>query len=61
MQACETTMSRDWEATFSSWGAAPGDIGQTKCENAEREIRKAIDGACSTAGEGIRGTIPSLV
>jgi hypothetical protein len=40
-------MSRDWEATFSSWGAAPGVSERTKCENAERAIRKAIE-ACAT-------------
>jgi predicted nucleotidyltransferase len=34
--------SRDWEATFSSWGAAPGTTEQTKCDNAERAVRKAI-------------------
>ena len=36
-------MSRDWEATFSSWGTAPGDTEQSQCENSERAIRKAID------------------
>src|SRR6476646_4492905 len=36
-------MSRDWEATFSSWGAPPGSTEQTKCENAERAVKKAID------------------
>jgi predicted nucleotidyltransferase len=35
-------VSRDWEATFSSWGAPPGTTEQTKCENAERAVRKAI-------------------
>lgn len=35
-------MSGDWEATFSSWGAPPGDTEQTKSENTERAIRKAI-------------------
>jgi|SRR5208337_3157781 len=35
-------MSHDWEATFSSWGAPPSDTEQTKMENAERGIRKAI-------------------
>ncbi len=35
-------MSRDWEAMFSSWGAPPSDTEQTKSENAERAIRKAI-------------------
>lgn len=36
-------MSRDWEATFSSWGAPPSDTEQAKAENAERAVRKAID------------------
>ena len=36
------TMSRDWEATFSSWGAPPSDTEQAKAENAERAVRKAI-------------------
>jgi tRNA nucleotidyltransferase (CCA-adding enzyme) len=36
-------MSRDWEATLASWSAAPGTTEQTKCENAERAVRKAID------------------
>lgn len=36
-------MSRDWEATFSSWGAAPGVTEQTKRENAERAVKEAID------------------
>ena len=30
----------DWEATFCSWGAAPGTTEQTKCDNAERAVRK---------------------
>lgn len=33
---------REWEATFSSWGAAPGATEQTKYDNAERAVRKAI-------------------
>lgn len=53
MQACEATMSRDWEATFSSWGAAPGDTEQTKCENAERAIRKAIDASGKLSAKSI--------
>lgn len=36
-------VSRDWEATFSSWGAPPGSTEKAKCENAERIVRKAID------------------
>jgi len=34
--------NRDWEATFTSWGAGPGTTEATKCENAERAVRKAI-------------------
>ena len=33
---------RDWEATFFSWGVAPGITEQTKCDNAKRAVRKAI-------------------
>ena len=36
-------MSRAWEQTFSGWGRAPGATEQTKAENAERAVRKAID------------------
>lgn len=53
MQDGEATMSRDWEATFSSWGAAPGDTEQTKCENAERAIRKAIDASAKLSSKSI--------
>ena len=34
-------MSRDWNATFTSWGAPPGTTEQTKCETAERAVHKA--------------------
>lgn len=46
-------MSLDWEATFSSWGAAPGDTEQTKCENAERAVRKAIDASAKLSSKPI--------
>lgn len=46
-------MSRDWEATFSSWGAAPGETEQTKCENAERAVRKAIDASTKLSAKSI--------
>lgn len=46
-------MSRDWEATFSSWGAPPGDTEQTKCENAERAIRKAIDASAKLSSKSM--------
>ncbi len=38
-------VNRDWEDLFRTWGGAPSATEQTKCENAERAIRKAID-AC---------------
>jgi tRNA nucleotidyltransferase (CCA-adding enzyme) len=44
---------RDWEATFSSWGAAPGTTQQTKCENAERAVRKAICASTKLSSMGI--------
>lgn len=44
---------RDWEATFSSWGAAPGTTEQSKCENAERAVRKAIAASAKLASKSI--------
>ena len=35
-------MGRNWEEVFRTWGAAPSDTEMTKCENAERAIRKAL-------------------
>lgn len=35
-------MNRDWEAVFGTWGAPPSETERTKCENAERAVRKAI-------------------
>jgi predicted nucleotidyltransferase len=46
-------MSRDWEATFSSWGAPPGGTEQTRCENAERAIRKAIEASAKLNSKSI--------
>ncbi|MHB8482010.1 MAG: nucleotidyltransferase domain-containing protein [Nitrospiria bacterium] len=46
-------MSNDWEATFSSWGAAPSNTEQTKCENAERAIRKAVDASTNLSSRNI--------
>ena len=46
-------MSRDWEATFSSWGAPPSDTEQTKSENAERAIRKAINASTKLSRKSI--------
>lgn len=33
----------DWERIFGTWSQGPGVTEQTKAENAERAIRKAID------------------
>src|SRR4051794_20372282 len=46
-------MSRNWEATFSSWGAAPGPTEQAKAENAERAVRKAIDASTKLSAKSI--------
>lgn len=46
-------MSRNWEAIFSSWGAAPSNSEKTKCENAERAIRKAIDDSVQLGSKSI--------
>jgi hypothetical protein len=35
-------MARNWEDTFRVWGRPPSETERTKCENAERAIRKAI-------------------
>jgi hypothetical protein len=45
--------SRDWESTFSSWGAAPGTTEQTKCDNAERAVRKAISASMKLSSKSI--------
>ena len=33
----------DWEETFTSWAKGPSTTEQTKCENAESAVNKAID------------------
>ena len=46
--------NRDWEATFMSWGAAPGTTEMTKCDNAERAVRKAISASAKLSGKNIK-------
>ena len=41
--ASQPSPSRNWEDVFCTWGAAPSTTEQTKCDNAERAVRKAID------------------
>jgi len=36
-------MSRDWESVFTVWAKGPSDTEKTKAENAERQIRQAIN------------------
>jgi tRNA nucleotidyltransferase (CCA-adding enzyme) len=45
--------SRDWEVTFTSWGTALGTTEQTKCENAERAVRKAIGASTKLSSKKI--------
>jgi predicted nucleotidyltransferase len=46
-------VNRDWESVFSTWGAAQSATEQTKCENAERAIRKAIDASAKLSSKDI--------
>lgn len=47
-------MTRDWEATFRTWGKAPGATEQAKCENAERAILKAIRASGKLSSHDVR-------
>lgn len=40
--ATTAALNRNWEDVFCTWGDAPSSTEQTKCENAERAVRKAI-------------------
>src|SRR6201986_4558646 len=46
--------NRDWEATFTSWGAAPGTTETTKCDNAETAVRKAIAASAKLSTKDIK-------
>lgn len=43
-----------WEDTFKSWSSPPGATEQTKCDNAVRAIRKAIDAHSTLKNRSIR-------
>jgi hypothetical protein len=43
-----------WEETFQSWAKASGETEQTKCDNAVRAVRKAIDASALLKGRSIR-------
>lgn len=36
-------MSRDWEAVFASWSRGPSETEKQRAENAERQVREAIN------------------
>src|ERR1700758_3486623 len=42
-----------WEDTFQSWSKPPGETEQTKCDNAVRAVRKAIDASPAFAKRSI--------
>jgi predicted nucleotidyltransferase len=41
-------MSRDWQATFESWGAPPSTTEEEERDRTEAEIRKALEPLAST-------------
>jgi hypothetical protein len=47
-------MSRDWDVTFSFWGAPPSNTEQEKCDNAVRAIRKAIDSSVTLSNQSLK-------
>lgn len=47
-------MSRDWESVFSTWSQGPGKTEQERAENAERQIRKAIQASPKLENRDIR-------
>jgi hypothetical protein len=47
------SLNRNWEDVFCTWGAAPSATQQTKCENADRAVRKAIDASTKLSTKNI--------
>jgi hypothetical protein len=47
-------MSRDWETVFSSWAKGPSNTEQEKAENAERQIKQAIQASPKLQRRNIR-------
>jgi hypothetical protein len=43
-----------WEDTFQSWAKPPAETEQTKCDNAVRAVRKAIDASTALKDRSIR-------
>lgn len=47
-------MSRDWESVFSTWSQGPSKTEQERAENAESQIRKAIQSSIKLQNRDIR-------
>ena len=47
-------MSRDWESVFTTWSQGPGKTEQDRAENAERQIRQAIQASDKLKNRNIR-------
>lgn len=47
-------MSRDWESVFATWSQGPSATEQERAENAERQIRQAIQGSEKLKNRNIR-------
>lgn len=47
-------MSRDWESVFTTWAQGPSKTEQEKAENAERQIKKAIQASPKLQNRNIK-------
>jgi hypothetical protein len=47
-------MSRDWESVFTTWSQGPSQTEQQRAENAERQIRQAIQASDKLRSRDIR-------
>lgn len=47
-------MSRDWESVFTTWAQGPSTTEQEKAENAERQIRQAIQASPKLQNRNIK-------
>lgn len=47
-------MSRDWEETFKRWSHGPSSTEQQRAENAERQVKQAIQSSPKLADRDIK-------
>lgn len=47
-------MSRNWESVFTTWSQGPSNTENTRAENAERQIRKAIQSSAKLQNRDIK-------